>query len=161
VGGRWTDAEHDLVRSLSEDGHSAKEIAAATGRSIGMIYKKRAELGIRPTRCAHCRAELDLPSVLPPGRPPEYCDEECRRENEWAYEHNAIMEARPKTCAHCHAPLDLEQKVVRYCGRRCQQRAWWERARTDPNVREMRKGHRATLEAKKRAEATGVQSAVS
>lgn len=141
MGQRWTDAEHALVASMSEERYSAEEIATVMGRSIAMIYKKRAELGIRPMRCEHCRGSL--PVEITRGRPLSYCSLSCVVDSQWAYEYNATLDARPKTCEHCHAPLDLSRKVVRFCGRRCKDRAWWERAMENPAIIQSRREARA------------------
>ena len=151
----WTEADIAVLRTMTEERRPTRDISAALGRSEAAIYKMRERLGMvaQPPRCEFCRGPMPPRKAL--GRVARLCSDKCRSDYDWAYEENARIDARPRTCEHCHAPLDyLHARAVRYCSRACSNRAWWERARTDPVIVQTR---RARVLEWRHAVSTGVQ----
>lgn len=134
-----------------------KEIAEALGRTVGTVYKFRADLGLVPDieSCEFCRGEM--PPRAPAGRRPTLCSDECRSLLQWAYEENARIDNKPHLCEHCDAPLGTTDRSVRFCQRACSERAWWERARENPETIKARRATRLRAAARARASSTSVQ----
>lgn len=121
-------------------GATAAEIAAVIGAPEGTVanFRHRYHVTAATGFCEFCRAKIPLdPRQV--GKKKRYCSEACGVRLRKAYEMNERFDRHP-ACEQCGAPLGAQlERSVRYCSPTCSKRAWYERSKSNPEVRARRR----------------------
>lgn len=121
---RWSDVDLAVLRAMTSEGKSAREIAVVLGRHRPAIeYRRhRDQILVGGDACRGCNTRLRQPTK---GRRKLWCTLACRDATLAARAEEERVTARQGLCCEsCGVDLDPEGFARKYCGKPCAKRAW-------------------------------------
>lgn len=125
---QWTETDIQILREMTAAGETLDAMAERLGSDRMTVSSYRYKHGISSARssCEYCGGKVTQPAR---GRRRRFCKASCASAN---FQLKSQVQPEARSCQRCGDDLTSRQRL--YCGRVCSSRAWYERARQDPEL---------------------------